>query len=132
MKRLLVLLLAVTMCFSLCACFGNEESKVAKLLTEGTWQNSSYLDIVDAYVAEIYEFQSDGTYTLENKVSGVGYGVDSTETGTYTIEDGKIILTPDESNDHNSIYNTFLYTYEDGELELALEKTGTALKHFGY
>lgn len=37
MKRFFVLLLAVVMCFSLCACLENEENEVAKLLTEGTW-----------------------------------------------------------------------------------------------
>ena len=109
MKKFLLVLLALTMCLTLCACGGtNKEDYSLSLATiVGCWQN------YDGSLT--YGFDSDMSfnylYVEQNKVEQ--------GRGTYIIEDNKAILTV-EYRDNEKLDRTYTeeLTYENGSIKI--------------
>ena len=123
MKRFFVLLLAVVMCFSLCACIGDsedgEKSAVASALKEGKWRRS--FELWGMYVTDIYEFKNNGRF--EHTRTQISDQTSSKiETGDFVIEEAKIVCTDDDYGPDDEPWEIY-YTYEDGHLELTIKGT---------
>lgn len=127
MKKVISGLLAMVMLFCLCACAPNETGgnsttnydNVKRELV-GTWTvetnatlNPNEFDPETFYLFISYRFESDGTLTAHSQLIHKTVGtVDSkTYTGTYTIQDGVILLKAN-TND------TLQYTYQNGRLSV--------------
>lgn len=125
MKRLFVLLLAVVMCFSLCACIGEneqaaeneEKTAIANILKEGKWRITQ--EALGSHLIRVYEFKNSGRYEenftiISDKTSTHVY------TGNFVIEEDKILCTSDSSAPEDEPQEIH-YTYEDGHLELTIK-----------
>lgn len=127
MKRVISSLLAIAMFLCLCACASNETAgnnttnydNVKRDLI-GTWTvktnatlDPNEFDPETFYLFISYQFKSDGTLTAHSQLTHKSVGtVDSkTYTGTYTIQDGLILLSAN-TND------TLQYTYQNGQLSV--------------
>ena len=108
MKKFILFMLVAVLVFSVVGCASAPSEDTIKKALVGKW----------------------GTQTADGqKVSGLGYGfnADGTgylfmesvkNTGTYVIENGKIVLTFDSGS-----VSTFIYEYKDGELKLKTDKS---------
>ena len=90
MKRFVALFTALVMCLSLCACGANKP--------RGTYKDNIGFSTIT--------FKGD-------KVESMSMGSDEVSTGTYVIEDGKILVSYDNGN-----RDTFEYDEETDTLSL--------------
>lgn len=148
MRKVLSLILVLAVCFGLCACGSNRTSKsYADVKSEliGTWKGdidaSFYSGEYDAekfYTWVAFIFESDGSVRTHAQLCHKDVGtVDTKEhLGTYTIQDGKIMLNYTSTR---SIVNSLIkdevpysgsdslqYTYQNGSLSVYI--SGTELK----
>jgi len=139
MKRALSILLALIVTLSLCAC-GQSEEDVKKELIKNVWSNTEVVEethedywTTTYYVTE-YNFSNSGTvsyyYSVDLYFNSWSYNDNENittekKTGTYTIEDGEIIISFDDGQD------VFLnYTYENEELVLTQETYDGEILYF--
>jgi len=95
MKRTIALILALVLCFGLCACSG---TMFVERKLQGEWDSA----------LGVYTF-TDGKFTLENLVTTVE--------GTYEVHEDIIELDFDLALDLG-LDADLNYTYEDGNLEI--------------
>ncbi len=114
MKKISVLLLAVLMCFTFCACGGFDAEEIDDAL-QGRWSYSWYASAIGKQCLSVYEFD-DGEVKQVTVRGGVEGDV---KEGTYEITKDKIIVTFDGYEEE------FDYTFEDDELELVYRGDGS-------
>lgn len=88
MKKVLSLLLALVMCFSLCAC-GKDPDQVLQEKLLGTWYSE---DTVNSSVKWYYTFYENGTCKNGFTLSGEELNILDEPLANYTIEDEKIYI----------------------------------------
>ena len=104
MKKVISIMLIMVVVFSLFGCASNE-NKIKNALV-GTWGAQTQDGVKDKNIGWI--FNADGTASL--------FAFGPVESGTYDIQQGKIVLTY-ESGDSA----TFIYSFDNGELKLKTE-----------
>ena len=119
MRKVLSLILVIAVCFGLCACgeTGNgKKDPFADIKSElvGRW-SVEYTIGQSISVSLQYQFKSDETFTVKTVMSGL-IGDISTNTGTYTIQDGKITLY--FYNDADVESGQLTYNYQNGTLSV--------------
>ena len=105
-KAISVLLVALTV-FCLTACIGT--SKVETELKKGVWTREFTALGVDC--SQTYSFKDDGKVEIAALIGSSS----SSETGVYTVEENKIVVTYDSGETFD-----IDYIYEDGNLELII------------
>ncbi len=98
-KAISALVLAIVLTFSLAACGISEEAAV------GVWEGEYEYNGNEFFVS--FELTDEGTY---GKVTFKNGEKSSTESGTYTVEGGEVILSPEGKD------NTTHYKYKAGAL----------------
>lgn len=102
MKKAISLLLAVIICFSLCACGANNDSNKSPF-----GKNDS-----EAYIGTwVYDTQKGNIITYHFNKGGIGYWEQSTKSGakwefTWEVKDGVVVTT------RNAVGTTFLDSFE--------------------
>ena len=99
-KSLVAVVMVCAICLSLCACGISEKSAV------GTW--SGEYDYNGNHFARTFVLDEDGNYTEVTTKNGELY---DTETGTYEVKIGKVLLHEDGNTDTSTPY-----TYRFGKL----------------
>jgi hypothetical protein len=107
MKKFFLLLMVAAMCLTLAAC-GNKEADIRDAL-QGSWV--AEWTAMGKSLNRYYTFKGD-KYTTGGEAA---FGPVSTKTGTFTVEDSVIKLTPDDGSEPS----TLDYTYN--------EKNGTII-----
>lgn len=111
MKKIIALLLALVLCFSLCACGG----KVDTAAVTSELNGSSWASIFDQNNYTVWTFD----YGIVASLSIVG-GFEATEQGTFEVHDDVISLIWDDPDCGRS--KELYYTFENNELKVYTDK----------
>ena len=94
MKKVIKILLTLSICFALAGC-GNDEEKIKESLCSTQWGYSWYAIALNKNCYDVYDFKEDGTitnfFTRDNEEVKV-------KNGTYEIDGDKIYFYSEGSN----------------------------------
>ena len=112
MKKIITILLALVMSISTLTACGSNTKEIEEEL-RGIWSYDKYASAVDEHCHQIYKFDGDGNVE-SSWVNDEAPSKNSHHTGTYKIEDKKIII--EYSDDAES--STIEYSHNNGNLKL--------------
>lgn len=111
MKRVLSVILVLTMCLTFAAC-----SSTKKAIVGWMWVSDSIQYVSGVYCADYWVFEDDGTFS-NRTVSATDYHTIGTMSGTYTVKNDTIYyIVTEYDGDTVHIQGELTYSSKDGTL----------------